>query len=204
MTHPVTVEFLYDVGSPNAHLVHRVIPGIEARGVLRFAYRPILLGGLFKLANSRSPMQAYADIPSKWAYEQLEMRRFIRRHGLTAFRLNPHFPVNTLAAMRVATAAALQGGDVAARCTEALFAAMWEQGAKLDEPAVLAATLGAAGLDAAALMQAAQQEPAKAALLAATQQAHARGAFGAPSFFVGDELWFGKERLAEIEAFAAG
>jgi 2-hydroxychromene-2-carboxylate isomerase len=134
----------------------------------------------------------------------LEMRRFIRRHGLTAFRLNPHFPVNTLAAMRVATAAALQGDDVAARCTEALFAAMWEQGAKLDEPAVLAATLGAAGLDAAALMQAAQQEPAKAALLAATQQAHARGAFGAPSFFIGDELWFGKERLAEIEAFAAG
>ncbi len=203
MTTPTPVEFLYDIGSPNAHLVHRVIPAIEARGVLRFAYRPILLGGLFKLANSRSPMQAYADIPNKWAYEQREMQRFIQRHGI-AFRMNPHFPVNTLMAMRVATAAALRGADEAARCTEALFAAMWEQGAKLDDPAVLAATLGAAGLDAAALLQAAQEEPAKAALMQATQQAHARGAFGAPTFFVGDEMWFGKERLAEIEASVAG
>ncbi len=198
---PVDVEFLFDVGSPNAYLVHRVIPRLQAGGRLRFVYVPVLLGGLFKLANNRSPMQAYAEVPLKLAYEQLEMQRFIRLHGLSAFRMNPHFPVNTLQAMRVAVAARQLG--CFAPCVEALFAALWEQGAQLGDTAVLGETLAAAGLDAPALLAASQRDEVKAGLLADTQQAHARGAFGSPTFFVGNEMWFGKERLADIEAWAS-
>ena len=94
------VQFLFDFGSPNAYLCHELIPEIEARTGARFEYEPILLGGLFKLANNRSPMEAYATIPNKLAYERLEMQRFIKRHGLAAFKFNPHFPVNTLHVMR--------------------------------------------------------------------------------------------------------
>ena len=81
---PVTVEFLFDFGSPNAYLCHKLIPAIEARTGARFDYVPILLGGLFKLANNRSPAEAFAGIPNKRAYESLEMKRFIAKHGLRA------------------------------------------------------------------------------------------------------------------------
>lgn len=193
---PPTLQFLFDFGSPNAYLCHRVLPQMSQRCGLRLDYQPILLGGLFKLANNRSPMQAYADIPNKLAYEQLEMKRFIARHGLSKFKFNPNFPVNTLQLMRGALAARQLG------CfepyVEAVFVAMWEQGLKMDDPAVVAATLGAAGLDAAALFEASQQAEVKARLLADTQAAFDRGAFGVPSFFVGDQLYFGKERLVDI------
>lgn len=191
------VQFLFDFGSPNAYLVHQVIPQIEARTGARFDYVPILLGGLFKLANNRSPMEANADIPLKRAYDLLEIRRFVQRHGLGAFRFNPHFPVNTLQIMRGAVAAQRLG------CfrpyVNAVFASMWERGADMADAAVIAAELQAAGLDAALLMAAAQEAEVKQGLLANTQQAHARGAFGAPTFFVGDEIFFGKDRLREVE-----
>lgn len=195
---PPTLQFLFDVGSPNAYLCHRVLPRMAQRCGLRLDYQPILLGGLFKLANNRSPMQAYAGIPNKLAYERLEMQRFITRHGLTRFSFNPHFPVNTLQLMRGAVAAQQLGCFEA--YVEAVFAALWEQGLKLDEPDVLAQVLGAAGLDAGALSEASQQPQVKAALLANTQSAFDRGAFGAPTFFIGDQMYFGKERLADIEA----
>lgn len=198
---PVTVEFLFDFGSPNAYLCHRVIPGIEARGAVRFEYVPILLGGLFKLAHNRSPMEAFAEIPNKLAYERLEMRRFIERHGLSAFRMNPHFPVNTLKIMRGALAAQALG--VFAPYVDAMFAAMWEQGRAMDDPAEIGAVLQAAGLDAAALLDKSQAPDIKQRLLDLTQQAHDRGAFGSPSFFIGDQLWFGKERLRDVEDAAA-
>ena len=105
---PVKVEFLFDFGSPNAYLCHKLIPAIEARTGARFEYVPILLGGLFKLANNRSPVEAFAAIPNKRAYENLEMQRFITRHGLTRFKFNPFFPVNTLKIMRGACAAWLK------------------------------------------------------------------------------------------------
>jgi 2-hydroxychromene-2-carboxylate isomerase len=196
-----TVQFLFDFGSPNAYLVHKVIPGIEARGAVRFEYQPILLGGLFKLANNRSPMQAFGDIPNKLAYERLEMQRFIRRHGLTAFRFNPHFPVNTLKIMRGAVAAQELG------CfrpyVDAVYAAMWERGLDMADDTQIASVLTAAGLDAAALLAKSQDAAVKQRLLDNTQQAHDRGAFGSPSFFVGDELYFGKDRLPDVEEAAA-
>ena len=105
----VNVEFLFDFGSPNAYFCHRVIPAIEARTGVRFSYVPVLLGGLFKLANNRSPAEAFAGIPNKRAYDQLEIDRFVQRHGLTAYRFNPHFPVNTLKIMRGAVAAQALG-----------------------------------------------------------------------------------------------
>ena len=189
--------FLFDLGSPNAYLCHKVLPAVEARTGVRFEYLPILIGGLFKLANNRSPMEAYAAIPNKLAYEQLELQRFVKRHALTAFTFNPHFPVNTLQIMRGAVAA-LQLGCSAAY-VDALFAAMWERGLKMDDPATVASVLTEAGLDVPALLQAAQTPEVKAQLLANTQAAFERGAFGAPTFFVGSAMYFGKDRLREVE-----
>ena len=192
-----TVQFLFDFGSPNAYLCHKVLPAIEARTGARFQYEPVLLGGLFKLANNRSPIEAYAQIPNKLAYELLEMQRFINRHGLLKFRMNPHFPVNTLQVMRGAVAAQQMGCYAA--YVDAVFAAMWEGGQKMDDPATVACVLAEAGLDADALMQASQLPEVKARLMAHTQAAFDHGAFGAPTFFVGGEMYFGKDRLGELE-----
>ena len=190
-------QFLFDFGSPNAYLCHKVIPQIEARTAARFDYVPILLGGLFKLANNRSPVEAFATIPNKLAYDRLEMQRFITRHGLAAFKFNPHFPVNTLQIMRGAVAAQQLG--CFERYVDTVYTAMWERTQKMDDPATIAAALAEAGLDAQRLMQTAQEPAVKARLLENTQAAHDRGAFGAPTFFVGDEMYFGKDRLREVE-----
>lgn len=191
------VEFLFDFGSPNAYLCHKLIPGIQARTGARFVYQPILLGGLFKLANNRSPAEAFADIPNKRAYDQLEMERFIRKHGLAAYRFNPHFPVNTLALMRGAVAAQKLG------CFEpyvdAVYACMWERELNMADPQIIGRELKAAGLDAPALMATTQDPEVKARLLANTEAAHAKGAFGSPTFFVGEEIFFGKDRLRDVE-----
>lgn len=194
---PPTVQFLFDFGSPNAYLCHRVIPEIEARSGLRFDYVPVLLGGLFKLANNRSPAEANAAIPLKRAYEDLELRRFVQRHGLVRYRMNPHFPVNTLQIMRGAVAA--RGLGCFERYVDAVFSSMWEKGCKMDDAQVIGSELAAAGLDAQALIAASQTAEVKAALLAHTEDAFRRGAFGSPTFFVGAEIYFGKDRLRDVE-----
>ena len=196
-TDPVSPQFLFDFGSPNAYLCHQVIPAIEARTGARFDYLPILLGGLFKLANNRSPVEAFAAIPNKLAYDRLEMQRFVARHGLVAFTFNPHFPVNTLHIMRGAVAAQQLG--CFERYIAIVFAAMWERGLKMDDPATIATVLAEGGLEAERLMQTAQEPEVKARLMANTQSAHDRGAFGSPTFFVGDQMFFGKDRLREVE-----
>lgn len=191
-------EFLFDFGSPNAYLAHKVLPAIEARTGTRFTYVPVLLGGVFKATGNRSPMEAYAGIPAKLAYEALETRRFVARHGLSAYRANPHFPVNTLAIMRGAEAA--RTVDVFGPYVERVFAAMWEEGRKMDDPAVIAETLTGAGLPAERLLTLTQDQTVKDALLANTNRAVERGVFGSPSFFVGEDLYFGKDRLEAVEA----
>jgi 2-hydroxychromene-2-carboxylate isomerase len=196
------VEFLFDFGSPNAYLAHKVIPEIEARTGVRFAYIPVLLGGVFKATGNKSPMEAFAAIPAKLAYEAKERDRFVARHGLTRFAPNPHFPVNTLAIMRGAVAAGTIG--LFEPYVEAVFAAMWEDGAKMDDPAVISAVLAAANLPAERLMALTQDQAVKTELVANTAAAVARGVFGSPSFFVGDDLWFGKDRLGEVEAAIVG
>ena len=196
MTSP-TVQFLFDFGSPNAYLCHKVIPEIEARTGVRFEYVPVLLGGLFKLANNRSPMEAFAGIPNKLAYDKLEMKRFISKHKLNLFRFNPHFPVNTLAIMRGAVAAKQLG--MYEPYVNAIYAGMWEEGLNLSDPTVIHATLAKNSINAELLLQAIQSAEVKSTLLDNTQKAFDRGAFGSPTFFVDQEIFFGKDRLRDVE-----
>jgi len=197
-----TVEFLFDFGSPNAYLSHRVVPGIEARTGARFVYVPVLLGGLFKLTNNQPPMVAFGNIKNKLPYEMLETRRFVARHRLDAFTFNPHFPVNTLQLMRGAVAAEQDGQLMS--YVEAVFQHMWEQPKKMDDPAVFRAALVESGLDADRLLARAQDQGVKDTLAANTQRACERGAFGIPTFFVGDEMWFAKDRLRDVEEAIVG
>lgn len=193
-----TVEMIFDFGSPNAYLAWKVLPRIAERTGAQVKLTPALLGGIFKLTGNQSPVSAFAGVKGKLAYEALEQRRFVARHGLTAFRQNPHFPVNTLLIMRGMVAAERMG--FADRYREAVFAAMWEDGRKMDDPQVVREVLVAAGLDADALLAATQDEAVKAELTAHTQAAVDRGVFGSPTFFVGEEMFFGKDRLDQVEA----
>ncbi len=192
------VEFLFDFGSPNAYLAHQVIPEIEQRTGANFGYVPVLLGGIFKLTGNQSPMTAFGHIKNKLEYEQMETARFIRKHNISRFQFNPFFPVNTLAIMRGAVAADAMG--ILPRYADAVFHHMWEAPKKMDDPQVIRAALAESGLDADALLAAAQSAEVKQRLAENTDRAVARGAFGAPTFFVGDEIFFGKDRLPDVEA----
>jgi 2-hydroxychromene-2-carboxylate isomerase len=191
------VEHYFDFGSPNCYLAHRVIGAVEQRTGVAFAYVPMLLGGVFKATNNQSPIVAFKDIDNKLAYERLEIKRFILRHRLTRFKMNPHFPVNTLQIMRGITA--LQGEAAFMPTIEALFCLVWEEGRKMDDSEVIAQSLTERGLDGRAFLAHAQEPEVKAKLIANTERAVARGAFGAPTFFVGEEIYFGKDRLRDVE-----
>lgn len=193
----VAVEFHFDFGSPNAYLSHLVIPEIEGRTRVAFEYVAILLGGVFKLTNNRSPAESLVGIKNKPEYERLEMNRFIRRHRITRYRPNPFFPVNTLTLMRGAIAARSLG--VFERYVDEVFRHMWADPKKMDDPAVLRAALDESGLDSERLLELAQTREVKDALLANTERSVARGTFGAPTFFVGNEIFFGKDRLRDVE-----
>lgn len=201
MTKSVTIDFIFDFGSPNGYLSWQVLPGIAARTGAAINLIPCLLGGIFKATNNASPMVAFGDVKGKLAYEGLETRRFVEKHGLTAFRANPHFPVNTLAIMRGLVAARRAGVNQA--YLQVVLAAMWEQGEKMDDPEVVRRVLNAGGLDGEALIAATQDPDVKAELVTNTEAAVARGVFGIPTFFVGDEMFFGKDRLGQVEDEAA-
>jgi 2-hydroxychromene-2-carboxylate isomerase len=192
------VEFHFDFGSPNAYLSHLVIPDIERRTGATFAYVPVLLGGVFKMTNNRAPAESMAGIRNKMEYERLETQRFIARHGITRFQRNPFFPVNTLTLMRAAVAAERLG--VFTRYVDEVFRHMWAEPKKMDDPAVLRAALIESGLDADQLLQGAQDQAVKDRLLANTAASVERGTFGSPTFFVGNEIFFGKDRLPDVEA----
>jgi 2-hydroxychromene-2-carboxylate isomerase len=191
------VEFHFDFGSPNAYLSHLVIPGIEQRTDPTFEYVPVLLGGIFKLTGNRSPAESLAGIKNKPEYEKLELQRFIERHGITTFRANPFFPVNTLVLMRAAVAAERLG--VFKRYVDEIFRHMWSEPRKLDDPAVLQAALAESNLDGAKLLALAQTQDVKDELLSNTQRSFDRGTFGSPTFFVDEQIFFGKDRLRDVE-----
>lgn len=197
MSESTVVDFIFDFGSPNAYLAHRVVPAVAERSGATFRYLPCLLGGIFKATGNQPPMVAFGNIKGKMQYEQLELQRFIAKHGLSAFTFNLHFPVNTLLLMRGAVAAEMDGR--LAEYVEAGMRAMWEDGLKMDDPDVFAATMDAAGLDGATVVQRAQDPAVKARLVANTEAAVDRGVFGIPTFFVGDEMFFGKDRFGQIE-----
>jgi 2-hydroxychromene-2-carboxylate isomerase len=193
-----TVEFHFDFGSPNAYLAHRLVPEVAARTGARFVYVPVLLGGVFKATNNASPMQQFAGIPAKLAYMRREMARFAARHGLAEFAMNPHFPVNTVQIMRGAVVAQEEGR--LADYVDAVFAGMWARGLKLDDPAVIRSCLDEAGLDGGHILGRIGEDAIKQTLIANTEASVARGSFGSPSFYLGEELYFGKDSLPALEA----
>ena len=194
----VQVEFHFDFGSPNAYLSHCVIPEIERRTGASFAYEPILLGGVFKLTNNRPPMDQTAGVRNKSEYARIETGRFIRRHRIDKYTWNPNFPVNTLRIMRGAVAAGMDG--YLDRYVAAVFRHMWEEPKKMDEPEVIASALDGEGIDGAALIERIGDQAVKDRLLANTEASVERGTFGSPTFFVGEEIFFGKDRLGDVEA----
>ena len=191
------VEFHFDFGSPNAYFVHKLIPQVEQRTGAKLTYVPILLGGVFKLTNNQPPMVQFKGVKNKQEYQRLEIMRFIQKHGLTAFKMNPHFPVNTVQIMRGAVAAEMDGQ--LATYVDAVFRHMWEEGRKMDDPEVIRAALDASGIDGARVLARIQEQDVKDKLLQNTEASVARGTFGAPTFFVGDEIFFGKDRLRDVE-----
>jgi 2-hydroxychromene-2-carboxylate isomerase len=191
-----TVEFHFDFGSPNAYLSHCVIPAIEQRTGAAFVYVPVLLGGIFKATNNRSPMETFAGVRNKSEYQRLEMERFVRRHAIT-FNFNPFFPLNTLMLMRGAIAAQTLG--VFERYVDVIFRSMWAEPKKMDDADIFRRVLDESGLDGARVLELIQTPAVKEQLLANTHRSVERGAFGSPTFFVGDEMYFGKDRLREVE-----
>ena len=191
------VEFHFDFGSPNAYLSHLVIPTVEARTGVKFTYVPILLGGVFKATNNVSPAVSLKGIKNKPEYYALETKRFLKKHGITAYKMNPHFPVNTLQLMRGAVFAQTQ--DYFAQYVAAMYQHLWAEPKKMDEVDVMSAALTASGLPAEAIMAGMQQPEIKQQLIKNTEDSVARGVFGSPSFLVGSELFFGKDKLGEVE-----
>jgi len=197
-----SVEFHFDFGSPNAYLAHKVVPEIETRTGVKFTYVPVLLGGIFKATNNVSPVVANQGIRNKGEYQMLEIRRFVEKHGLSAFRFNEHFPVNTLQIMRGAIAAEMDGN--LPRYVDVVMAAMWEQSKKMDDPHVIREVLDEADLDGERMLERIQDPDVKAKLVANTEDSVARGSFGIPTFYVDSEIYFGKDRLRDVEEAITG
>ncbi len=193
----ISVDFVFDFGSPNAYLAHQLLPQIEERTGATFNYVPCLLGGIFKASGNQSPFFAFAGIQGKLAYEELEIRRFIKKHGLTKFVMNPHFPINTLLLMRGAIVAHEE--ERLRDYVEAGFRHMWEEPKKMDAPEVFVSAMSEAGFDGNALLERTKDPAVKAKLIENTTHAVERGAFGVPTFYVGEEMFFGKDRLGQVE-----
>ena len=198
----VKVEFHFDFGSPNAYLSHLVIPEIEKRTNVKFEYVPVLLGGVFKMTNNRSPAQSLAGIKNKPEYERLETTRFIRRHKITRYESNPFFPVNTLMMMRGAIAA--QSLGVFERYVDEMYRNMWAEPKKMDDLEVFRAALDESGFQTTQILELIGSQPVKDQLIKNTERSVERGTFGSPTFFVGIEIFFGKDRLRDVEEEVAG
>ena len=197
MVTPLKVEFQFDFGSPNAYLAELVLADIERRTGVKFEYVPVLLGGIYKATNNMSPAESLRGITNKPEYQALETQRFIRRHNITKFRQNPFFPVNTLMLMRGAVAARFEG--VFEPYFRAAYHHMWEEPKKMDDLEVFRSAFISSGIDIEKLMARAQQDEVKKKLIELTTDAVNRGAFGSPTFFVGKEMFFGKDQLRDVE-----
>ena len=191
-----TIDFYFDFGSPNAYLAWKVLPALAERVGATVVMKPVLLGGIFKATNNQSPMQAFAEVKGKLAHQNRQIDRFVQRHAIT-FAWNPHFPVNTLHLMRGAVFA--QGQPWERSYIDAIFRAMWQNGEKMDDPTVIDRVLRNAELPAEDIIAATQQPEVKQKLIEATESAVARGTYGSPTMFVGDEMFFGKDALDELE-----
>ena len=197
MTSPIRIEFHFDFGSPNAYLAELAIPAIERRNGVKFEYVPVLLGGVFKATGNMSPFESMRGIKNKPEYQALETQRFLRRHHITSFRQNPFFPVNTLMLMRGAVAAKFE--NMFAPYFRAAYHHMWEEPKKMDDLDMFRNAFISSGIDIDRLIARAQQDDVKNKLIEDTTDAVSRGAFGSPTFFVGKEMFFGKDQLRDVE-----
>lgn len=193
----IKVEFHFDFGSPNAYLAHRVIPSIESRTAVKFEYKPVLIGGVFKATNNVSPMVSLQGIKNKPEYNAIETARYLVKHKIENYKSNPFFPINTLQIMRGAIYAQQAGFGV--EYIAAAFRAMWEDQVNMAEADEIIRILTAADLPAAEILNAVSDPQIKQKLIDNTNESVTRGAFGSPTFFVGDEIYFGKDKLVEVE-----
>lgn len=198
---PKSIELIFDFVSPNAYLVWRPLCALAARQDARIKITPAFLGGMHRLTRNAPPFIRDAEVKGKNAYASLEMQRFIARHGLHRFKMNPKFPFNSVNLLRMLVSL---HGDDQIDFVEALMSPIWEEGLDVTDAAAVAAVLTVAGFDAQSLAAKAQEPAIKQALIDATENAVGRGAFGIPTFFIGTEMFFGKERLGQIEEMLAG
>lgn len=192
-----TIDFIFDFASPNGYLAYKALAGVTARTGAQVNIIPCLLGGIFKATGNQAPMMAFAGIKGKLDYDMLEMKRFQKKYDLDAFSMNPHFPLNTLLMMRGAIVAQRDG--YLHDYIEAGLRHVWEDGLKMDDPDVFVDAMTKAGFDGDALLAGTQDQAVKSALIDNTNHAVERGAFGIPTFFVGNEIFFGKDRLQAVE-----
>ncbi|MBX3548231.1 MAG: 2-hydroxychromene-2-carboxylate isomerase [Xanthobacteraceae bacterium] len=186
------LEFFFDFGSPTTYLAHTQMPVLAGRTGAEIVYRPMLLGGVFKATGNQSP----AVIPAKSKWMGRDMQAFARRYGVP-FKYNPNFPINTMILMRGAVAMEKEGR--LAPYVDAIFHAMWVEPQNMNDPQVIGGVLAKAGFEPKAMLAAIEDQSVKDGLRANTEEAVSRGVFGAPTFFVGEKMFFGQDRLDFVE-----
>lgn len=195
-------QLVFDFVSPNAYLIWWPLRELVNRYEAELDVIPVFLGGMHKLTGNAPPMIRDAEVKGKNEYAMLEMQRFIARHGLDKYRMHPQFPFNSILLQRMLLAADQDGRGV--QFAESLLRAIWEEGIDVTSTEALGAAITAAGFDAADLFARAQTDAIKQGLAASTDAAVARGAFGIPTVWVDGEMFFGKERLGQIEELLSG
>lgn len=195
------IEFHFDFGSPNAYLAHRAIPQIEARTGRSFRYVPILLGGVFKATNNVSPAISLQGVKNKPEYARIETKRWLTTYGIEPYTPNPYFPVNTLQIMRGAVYA--QSTNFFEKYVNEIYAHMWQRGLKMDDADVIASALEASALPLEEITVGMSDPDVKRQLITNTEDSVSRGTFGSPTFYVGNEIYFGKDSLRDVEAAIA-
>ena len=193
------VDFIFDVASPNTYFAHKLIPNFEKRTGTKFRYIPCLLGGIHKLTNNQPPFIAYADCENKNNYQMIEIERFVKQHKLTKYKFNSHFPPVTIQVQRGAIAA--QKLKIFEEYFECVISAMWESDKNISDINILHETLEQSNLDVAAIMNIATSQECKDKLITNTDDAVSRGAFGAPTFFYENQIFFGKDHLYQLEEY---
>ena len=198
----MNVDFIFDFASPNAYLCHKAIRNLEKTHNIKFNYVPCLLGGIMKLSNNQPPMVTLAEIPNKMKYEfDTAFNRFMREHSITKFKMNEHFPVNTISLIRGAIVA--QKNNFFDAYVEIVLSGLWEQSLKLDSPEALHELLIKNDCHADLVIEGIAKEEIKEELIANTSEAVEKGAFGIPTFFVADEMFYGKDSLRELKEMSS-
>ena len=197
-----TIEYIFDFAAPNGYLAWYPLKDIAARTGASLTVTPVFLGGMHNLTGNSPPMMRDADVKGKVPYAALEFQRFLDRHDMTRFRMHPALPFNSILLQRVLVAAS--GEEERQGLVEALLPAVWERNIDCGDVEAVGQELDNAGFDAGRLLAATQDAEIKAKLAENTERAVERGAFGIPTFFVGGEMWFGKERLGQLEEYLSG